>query len=155
MLAFRHRALTLAALGPAVFSGCYEYVPVAGAPVPGMPVALDVTDEGRFALRDRIGRDIDRIEGTVVSASDRELTLRMEKVTDLRGDDTKWNGEQVSFARQDLARTFRRRLDRVRTFVALGVASAAVLSIGAATRFLSISGGGPLDNPSPPPPPAN
>jgi hypothetical protein len=143
----------LAVLVPPL-AGCYEYVPVSGAPTPGMPVAFEVSDESRLALRDRVGRDTDRIEGVVVSATEQELTLRMEKVTDLRGDDTKWNGEQVAFARRDAARTFERRLNKVRTLLAVGLVSGAVLAFGMGSRFLSVGGGG-LEPPGSPPPPAN
>lgn len=154
MTALRRRALVLAVLGPSL-GGCYEYVPVAGAPTPGMPVAFEVTDEARLALRDRIGRDADRIEGVVVSATEQDLTLRMEKVTDLRGDDTKWNGEEVAFARREAARTFQRRLNKVRTYLTVGLLSGAVIAFVAGTRGLSGLGGGTLETPGGSTPPVN
>ena len=36
-------------------TACYSYVPVRSAPQPGAQVALEVTDEGRVALREKIG----------------------------------------------------------------------------------------------------
>lgn len=144
--------LMLAVLG-APLAGCYENVPVSGPLAPGLPVAFEVSDESRLALRDRIGRDADRVEGIVVAATEQALTLRMEKVVDLRGEDTKWNGEEVAFARRDATRTYHRRLDKVRTYVTVGLVAGLTLAFAASAGALTGLGGGTLDPPAPPPAP--
>src|SRR3954452_15011641 len=48
-----------------VCTACYAYTPVQTAPAPGSQLALEVTDEGRVALNDKIGPGVVRLEGTL------------------------------------------------------------------------------------------
>lgn len=151
----RRRFGPVVLVASALASGCYQYVPMTEVPTPGMPVALDVTDDARPALRDRVGSNVDRIEGRVIAANAEQLTLSVEKVLDLRGDDTKWNGESVVVARRETARTYHRRLDKVRTYLTVGLLAGGAIAF-VASRSLSVFGAGTLDGPlAPPPPPAN
>lgn len=141
-------------MATAFLCGCYQYVPLTELPAPGTPVALEVTDDARPALRDRVGSNVERIEGRVLSANADQLTLAVDKVLDLRGEDTKWNGESVVVARRETARSYHRRLDKVRTILTVGILVGGAIAF-AASRSLGVFGGGTLEGPSPPPPPAN
>jgi hypothetical protein len=153
--ALRRRLRSSVVLVAAALQGaCYQYVPMTERPTPGMPVALEVTDEARPALKDRVGSNVERIEGRVVAVDADQLTLAVEKVLDLRGDDTKWNGESVVVARRETARTFHRRLDKVRTYLTVGLLVGGAVAF-AASRSLSVFGNGTLEGPPAPPPPAN
>lgn len=110
-------------------SACYQYVPVdTAAPPPlGTRVAFDVNDRGRAALSERLGAGVVRLEGTVVADDSSQYVMNVWKVAQLNGDKTPWAGERLRLDRTYVGQTFVRRLSRSRTYLASGVAVAAVV----------------------------
>lgn len=128
-------SLLLAVLG---LNGCYATIPVAD-PVPNSRIVLNLTDAGRVAYGPQIGRGISEVEGTVESASDSALVVRIMAVRPLSGPVEPWSGERFAFAPANVFNVRERRLSRSRTMMT-GVTVAA----GVAAAFLAVKlvGGG-------------
>lgn len=134
-------------------TGCYSYARVDGAAPPiGAEVSTEITDAGRVALADSLGRAPDKVNGRLVSASDSSITLAVTGVTSLRGEQTKWAGERVTLHRAAFASLTRRQLSMGRTVLAGAIAVGAIVALAFS---LGITGGGDGQEGSrnPPPPP--
>lgn len=124
------RACAIALLGM-TGSACYVYRPVSGpAAAPGLPVAVEINDRGRVALADSLGGSVKRVEGTLQSATDSVVVVRVASVQFMNGQVSRWTNEPVTF-RRDLFYDLReRRLSRSRTtLVTIGTVGAAVAFI--------------------------
>src|SRR4051812_48534798 len=92
-------AILLCACGLA--SACYDYRAFTPAVVPaGEEIRVDLTDQGRVDVAPLAGVGVDRIDGTVESAADSSLILRVAGVR-RKGIDESWTGERLRIARQD------------------------------------------------------
>lgn len=111
--------------------GCYQSVPVATpAPTPRTKVELQLTDRGVVDLAPRLGTSIDKVEGTVASATDSTIRLALTSATDRRGVSTTWMGELVDFRRDHIARLSERRLSRTRSWLLTAGIVAVALAAG-------------------------
>jgi hypothetical protein len=104
-----------------VLPGCYTTRPVyAGMPQPGMNVSLQISDEGRVALRDRVGPSVARVEGVLVRAPDTSYVLTVNDVIGIYGERTRWSGEQVGIRREYVGMVYERRFSPARTALFVG-----------------------------------
>ncbi len=120
------------ALGLAVLTGCYRYLPPQVAPEPGDRVRIELNDQGRVQLANAIGPEIGRIEGVLDSESDSAVVLRVAQVWGEYGGLTKWEGERVSFSKAYIRDMRERKLSTARTVVAV-----AALTVGVVTFVLT------------------
>ncbi len=137
------------ALLPALVAGCYTYAPLPTLePVPDTQVALVLSDAGRVGAGASMGPGIARVEGALIGSTDSEYTLRIAGVTDIRGRESRWSGEQVSLRRTWVGNAYERRFSKPRTYLLVGALTAGVATF-VVTRHLfgigslgSSSGGG-------------
>ncbi len=129
------------ALLAAVLAGCYAYTPLATlSPAPATYVSLQLTDQGRVGAGPTLGYGLDRIEGTLVRATDSSYVVRVAGVTDVRGARSKWSGEEVSVQRAWVGNAGERRFSRSRTYLTAGALGAGIAAF-IATRTLGRGGG--------------
>ena len=117
-------------------TACFAYSPVETTPQPGAQVALEVTDEGRVALSDKIGPGVVRLEGTLAGTDGDELLVDASAVRQVRGYITDLGGVRVRLPRRYVTRIDERRLSRTRSFLVVG----GVVAIVAAFFTAKISG---------------
>lgn len=99
-----------------VLQGCYTYIPFSGVTVtPGMHVSLELNDRGRVAVGERLGPELQRIDGALQDVSDSSLVLRVAQVRDISGSVTKWSNEQIRVKEEYTKQIFERRLDKPKT----------------------------------------
>jgi hypothetical protein len=144
----RSTAITVGVLH--VCTACYSYAPVETTPSPGAQVALEVTDEGRVALRDKIGPGVVRLEGTLAGVEGDDLLVDAQAVRQVRGYIADLGGVRVRLPRQYVTHIDERRLSRTKTLLVAGgiVGAIAALFItngfgGKGTPPESTGGGGP------------
>ena len=107
--------------------GCYVTTPLERpAPSTGEVVVLQISDQGRVALADRLGAGVSRVQGRVQTASDDRLSLRVASVGYISGETNRWSGESVSIDRAYVGTTQLRRLSRSRTWTAIGATTVVV-----------------------------
>jgi hypothetical protein len=124
------RATRLLAGSAMVFgaSGCYTYSLPTVAPAPGAPVSLSLTDRGRAALVDRVGPEMDRLVGTLVSTTDSNYVLTVLETVTLRGVSAKWSGESITLSRDLVGGVRVRTFSRGRTLLVAGTGGAAAVA---------------------------
>lgn len=133
-----------------VGSACYMYQPIVAPAMPGTRVSVELNDVGRKVLADSLGGFVDRVEGTVQTATDTLLVLRVASVEFLNGQTSRWTNEAVSIPREAIRDVLERRFSRGRTtLVSAGVLGA----IAAFVTSRSLLGGGHEPRPGQPPPP--
>jgi hypothetical protein len=117
-------------------TACYAYSPVETTPQAGAQVALEVTDEGRVALSDKIGPGVVRLEGTLAGTEGDELLVDASAVRQVRGYITDLGGLRVRLPRRYVTRMDERRLSRTRSLLVVG----GVVAVVAAFFTAKISG---------------
>ncbi len=112
--------------------GCYTYMPVQSAsPLPQQRTAVALNDRGRLMLSDRLGPEIERVEGVVVSSDSAGVVLDVSGIKDLRGGSAVWSGERVSIPAEAILGFRPRKLSKVRSYVLAG----AIIAVLAITSF--------------------
>jgi hypothetical protein len=101
-------------------TACYAYTPVQTTPAPGTQIALEVTDQGRVALTDKIGPGIVRLEGTLAGVEGGELLVDADAVRQVRGYITDLGGVRVRLPQQYITRMDERRFSRRKTLLVAG-----------------------------------
>jgi hypothetical protein len=135
----RDTGIVLAGLSLAA-AACYSQVPLEGAvPTTGATVVVELTDLGRVNLSGRIGEEVDLVEGAVVSASAADMVVAVQRVTSLRGVDTRWSGEEVRMQPADYRRASVKTQSKGKTALLAGSAAAAALAV---VLTKSLIGGG-------------
>jgi hypothetical protein len=130
-------------------TACYAYAPVQTTPHPGAQVALEVTDEGRVALSEKIGPGVVRLEGTLAGTEGDELLVDASAVRQVRGYISDLGGVRVRLPQRYVTRMDERRLSRSRTLMVVGGAVAVVVGFfatkisGRSTPGDKDPGGGP------------
>ena len=136
----------------ALLTGCYTYVPVQNpAPPVGEAVALEITDQGRVALADRLGPGVLRIEGRMLGQDGEQLLISVGRIVQVNGQVNLWSGESMRLDRGLVGRTQTRQLDRRRTWLAAAAATLAIAALIATTDLGGFFDGG--DTPPDPDPP--
>ena len=144
----RATAILVAALH-LLCTACFAYTPVQTTPQPGAQVALEVTDEGRVALSEKIGPGVVRLEGTLAGVDGEALLVDASAVRQVRGYISDLGGVRVRLPQQYVARMDERRLSRSRTLIVIGGVVAIVAGFfavklsGKSTPSDEEPGGGP------------
>jgi len=108
---------------------CYTVAPTATSRLtPGVRMTVDVSDQGRVALRERVGPEIRRLGGTYVGESNGEIEMRVTDVTDLNGTRTNWSGETIRLTGEQVKDLYERKFSRGRTAVAVGLVTAGLVA---------------------------
>jgi len=134
-----------------VCTACYAYTPVHTPPPPGSQVALEVTDEGRVALNDKIGPGVVRLEGTLAGVEGGDLLVDASAVRQVRGYVSDLGGVRVRLPQQYVTRMDERQLSRKRTFLLsatiVGAIAAFFIAKGVSGRSTppEVTGGGGPD----------
>ncbi|HEX6051016.1 MAG TPA: hypothetical protein VFZ21_17170 [Gemmatimonadaceae bacterium] len=130
-------------------TACFSYVPVRSAPAPGAQVALEVTDEGRVALNEKIGPGVVRLEGTLAGVEGDELLVDATAATQFRGYISELGGVRVRLPQRYVTRIDERQFSRRRTLLVVGGVVAVVAGFfatkisGRSTPAEEEPGGGP------------
>ena len=133
-------ALVLAGVSP--LTGCYTDRPLVTAPAPGSTVVLDLNDQARVQLGDRIGPSAASIEGVVQQGSDSGYVVNISSVKYLNGQSNQWSGERFAVSRALVSQAWQRQFSRSRTWsLGLGIAAAIATAVFK-TDLLNKSGGG-------------
>lgn len=101
-------------------TACYSYAPVRTTPQPGAQVALEVSDEGRVALNEKIGPGVVRLEGTLAGVEGDELVVDASAATQVRGYLSELSGVRVRLPQKYVTRIDERRFSRKRTLMVAG-----------------------------------
>lgn len=136
----------------AVQVGCYSYLPIQEtAPAVGQQVGVILTDEGRQMVGDRLGSLVERVDGTLLSATESAISLSVDRTYSLRGTESIWSGEQVEIQKAGIRGFRERQLSKGRTvFLTIGL----VVGVAALIAGLSLAVGGrgaPIGGPDCPP----
>jgi len=130
-------------------TACYSYVPVRSTPTPGAQVALEVTDEGRVALNDKIGPGVVRLEGTLAGVEGDEILVDASAAKQIQGYISELGGVRVRLPQRYVTRMDQRQLSRSKTLLVVGGIVAVVATFfavkisGKSTPSGEEPGGGP------------
>lgn len=130
-------------------TACYSYVPVRSTPTPGTQVALEVTDEGRVALNDKIGPGVVRLEGTLAGVEGDEILVDANAAKQIQGYISELGGVRVRLPQRYVTRMDERQLSRKKTLLVVGGIVAVVATFfatklsGKSTPSGEEPGGGP------------
>ena|SRR5688572_16943725 len=113
-------------------TACYTYVPVQTTPTNGTQVALEVTDEGRVALNEKIGPGVVRLEGTLAGVEGDELLVDASAAKQVRGYVSELGGVRVRLPQRYVTRMDQRQLSKSRTALVIGGLVAVVATFFAA-----------------------
>jgi hypothetical protein len=136
----RWGTISLSAILSLALQACYSYARIdSQAPAPlGRYVALEVTDRGRVGLGDRFGEGVREISGTVVAQRGDDLTLSVDRISNIDGAMDRWAGDTTRIDRNFIGSMVERRVSPSRTAL-LAVSVGAVVYATAASGLL---GGG-------------
>ncbi len=128
--------------GPVVFNPMA--VPYTGVR-PGNNVRVTVTNAGSLAVLPIVGRDVQAVEGRVESVDTSGVTLRVESVN--RGTDImeRVDTSSVRLATSQISSAELRRIDKPKTFLIVGLITAAAILIAQGSTnggFLGLGHGG-------------
>jgi hypothetical protein len=124
-----------------VAAGCYSYRPIpTGAPLPvGRQIELQLTDEGRVAVKPMAGSGVDQVRGVVDSSGGPSIVMRVSAVR-RDGNDEHWTGEPLVIPMANVSGVGVRRFDLLRTTL-LGVGFVALASVVRTNGLDDITGG--------------
>lgn len=124
------RALSgLCAVAIALQIGCFSYLPVQStAPEPAKEVGIVINDRGRALLGERVGSNVDRIDGKVISRQNGAMVVDVYRVTDLRGNTTTWTGERITIPEDAVLGYRARSFSKFKTLVLIGAMAFAVIA---------------------------
>jgi hypothetical protein len=143
----RKRRAAVAGLA-ALQLGCYTAVPITGEMArPGSRVQLDLSDGGASNMASQVGPRTRTLMGDVASTNERELVLAVRSITDVRGIESYWSGEQVTVPRTDIAAVREQRLSKRKTALFATAFVAGILATGRAFGWFSGGDGGRGDLP--------
>jgi hypothetical protein len=133
----------LLCLAPAALGGCYTYAYAPTTPAPGVRLALDLNDLGRYQMAEHVGPGIARVDGWVISCNDSEYTLRAERTIGVTGGTTPWNGEQVVVRKSWVGIAREKHFSPQRTAVLATTVTAGFVVFLATRGLLGIGNGSP------------
>ena len=122
-------------------SACYTSVPLHTSVNNAPSVVLTVNDRGRVGLENRMGPEVNTIEGTLINRTDSTYTLRVSAVTFLNGTVSKWTGEEEQVRTDYVRDANERRLSTSRSLL-VGAIVAVAVGTFIATRGVFGFGGG-------------
>jgi len=123
-----------------MFAGCYKYVPIAEAPIPGDEVRVRLTSEAALEREKTTGVLVREVEGKTMGSENGSFALELpgaRSASDFQGAFNFKNTLQLE--RTDIESYELRMLDRTKTYGM--VAGAAIITGILVTRALSGAGG--------------
>ena len=138
------KVLALAgAVGLAVNTGCFAYVPLSSGPAPlsvGADVRVTLTAGGSEDLARFLGPRVHAADGKVESINaDGDPTIGVTWVELADGNRQPWMGEGVvTFPKADVANVALRTLNRRKSYIAAAVLAVAVVGL----TYVAVQGGG-------------
>jgi hypothetical protein len=143
----RKRRVAIAGLA-ALQLGCYTAVPISGEMARmGSRVQLDLSDGGASNMASQVGPRTRTLMGDVASTNERELIVAVRSVTDVRGIESFWSGEQVTVPRTDIAALREQRLSKRKTVLFATAVALGIFGTGRAFGWFSGGDGGRGDLP--------
>ena len=143
----RRRRAAIAGIA-ALQLGCYTAVPITGEMArPGARVQLDLSDGGASNMASQVGPRSRTLMGDVASTNERELVLAVRSVTDVRGIESFWAGEQVTVPRTDIAGVREQRLSKRKSVLFATAIAVGIFATGHAFGWFSGGDGGRGDLP--------
>lgn len=132
-------------------SACYTYAAVPTTqPLVEQRAEFRLNDQGRVQLQRQLGPGALTVEGRVVQQGAEGWTLRVYRMTTIRGDATTWTGEVVEVPSSAVELVQRRDFDRQRTVLAAaGVVGVVTLFVLSRNLFGLGFGGDRGDDPGP------
>lgn len=126
--------------------GCFTFQPLqTSVPTTGKRIAVALNDRGRFALSDRLGSAVDKIDGLLVEVDSMNVTLEVYRTTDLRGNEATWTGERVQVPKDAITGYQERQFSRRRTYILVGTMVGVVLATMLSVN-LNLFGGNPKND---------
>ena len=138
---------------PAVL-GCYSYAPLdtSTGVQAGEHIAVEITDQGRAELSDRLGSGVVRLEGTLTRTDSVDLVMNVWRVAQIGGPTARWSGESVRFKREYASRVQTRVLNRGKTYLFAGAAVAGLVVFTKSFGLFGYASGDGDGGEEPPPP---
>ncbi len=132
-----------------VLNACYGYraMPEGVAP-DGRRIRATLTDAAAVELGGALGRGVQQVEGDVIRTDTQAVHLAIRTVRLRGGDEQYWRGENYALPRNAIFHIEERRIDRLRTALAIGGGLALLIGLGSVAQ-----GGTGGDRPTPIPPP--
>jgi hypothetical protein len=131
-------------------TACYVNRPLTTSlPSPGQRVFVRLTDQGSIDLARYIGPGMVAVDGTVESAADGEIALRVLRTEQRNGVDVSWAQEPVTVPRSAIASIEERSLDKRRSWMVAGLLGGLVVAVGILIGTGVLSGGAGEDDPGP------
>jgi hypothetical protein len=111
-------------------------------------VLLDLNDQGRLQLGDRIGPGARTIQAKLDARTDTTVQVRVDAVRYVNGQTNAWSGEAMTIPMRFVSQSWQRNFSRGRTAaIAAAVTGALVLLISNTNLLGSSSGGGTRGDP--------
>jgi hypothetical protein len=126
---------------------CYTTVPLAPASAPGTKVLLDLNDQGRVELGDRVGPGATTIEATLDARTDTTVRVHVDAVRYLNGQTNAWTGEPMTIPTRLVSQSWQRNFSRGRAAAFGAIAAGALVLLIRNTSFLGGSSGGTRNDP--------
>lgn len=131
-----HRALRAAigggcAVAIALQVGCTSFLPVQSTPPAqstNAEVGVVINDRGRELLGERIGAYVERIDGRIEKRENGQLTMRVFRVTDIRGNASTWTGEVVTIPETAVLGYRPKTISKFKTGLFIGAVAVAILT---------------------------
>lgn len=96
--------------------GCHTFLPLQETvPISEGLVGVELNDQGRALLSERLGSMVRQVDGTVVSRSDTSVTLSVTRIRFLSGSSAVWAGEVVEIPKVGVRGFRERQYSRGRT----------------------------------------
>lgn len=110
--------------------GCTSFLPMQSSlPTTGtQEVGVVINDRGRTLLADRIGALVEQVDGRLENRDANAITLRVARVTDVRGTSSNWTGERVSIPTEAIAGYRPKTFSKFKTGLFLGAVTAIILT---------------------------
>jgi len=113
--------------------GCHVGAPLmTPRPAAGTRVQVTLTDAGSAAMAAQLGPSRVELVGDVTSTNDSSLVIAVRAVTNRRGIEELWVGEQATVPRSAIAAISTRTVSRGRSIVLALLTSAVIVALGAA-----------------------
>ena len=119
----------LCAVSLSLQMGCYTFKPLqTSVPATGNRIAVLLNDRGRFALGDRLGAAVDKVDGLLVEVDSAKVTLEVYRTTDMRGNTASWTGERVQVPKDAISGYQERQFSKRRTWILVGTSVGVVVA---------------------------
>lgn len=122
--------------------GCFAYGPMQDSiQGNGQLVGVVLNDRGRAQSSDRLGAEIDRVEGRLVALTDSLVSLEVTRTVSLRGSSSAWTGERVDLPRSGV-RGFQQRSFSKRKTTLFVIGAVAAIGLFVSLVTLDVFGDG-------------